>query len=121
MDKTSGVTPVAAGLVGGQIGQLTSATALRIVLSGLLSKTARKRLAYGQGLKQLAAMVLTYLDLASVFKTHPADRGVEISWPSALPGDEGEVLRNAQIKAELGVPADRILAELGYELPHTTD
>jgi len=44
-----------------------------------------------------------------------ADRRIEIHWPNPLPIDEGEQLRNAQIKAQLGLPSERILAELGYD------
>jgi hypothetical protein len=114
MDKVSGVTPLAAGLIRGNVGNLTSATALKVVLSGLLARTAKKRLTYGAGLKQIVDMALEWLDLVGVLKTEPADRKVELNWPSDLPVDEGEQLRNAQIKAQLGVPAARILAELGY-------
>ncbi|MGC9455366.1 MAG: phage portal protein [Phycisphaerae bacterium] len=115
MDKVSGVTPLAAGLIRGNIGHLTSATALRVVLSGLLSRTARKRLTYGAGLAQLAELVLAWLDRRGVLHTRPEDRRVEIHWPSPLPTDEAEQLRNAEIKARLGVPRERILTELGYE------
>jgi hypothetical protein len=114
MDKVSCVTPLAAGLLRDGLGNLSSATALRVVLSGLLSRTARKRLTYGAGLKQIVELALAHLDAVGVLRTRPADRRVEILWPSPLPADEGEQLRNALIKTQLGVPADRILAELGY-------
>ena len=115
MDKASAVTPLAAGLVAGNVGNLTSATALKVVLSGLLARTARKRLTYGQGLMQIIELALGYLDLSGVLPTSADDRRVEIHWPSPLPADEGEQLRNAQIKAALGVPSQRVLAELGYD------
>lgn len=115
LDKVSGVTPLAAGLLRGQIGNLTSATALKVTLSGLLSRTARKRLTFGAGLQNIAHLVLAWLDRTGVFPTKPDERRIEVHWPSPLPADEGEQLRNAQIKQQLGVPADRILAELGYE------
>ena len=114
MDKVSGVTPLAAGLIRGSVGNLTSATALKVVLSGLLAKTTKKRLTYGAGLQQIIDLSLEWLAIAGVLKTTPADRKVEINWPSALPADEGEQLRNAQIKAQLGVHPQQILAELGY-------
>ncbi len=117
MDKVSGVTPVAAGLIRGNVGNLTSATALKVVLSGLLAKTARKRLTYGAGLQQIANLALEWLDLTGIMPTRPQDRKIEVHWPNPMPADEGEQLRNAQIKAQLGVPADRILAELGYDRP----
>jgi len=114
MDKTSGVTPLAAGLIRGEVGNLSSATALRVVLSGLLAKTARKRLTFAAGLSQIAEMTLDWLDRTGVFTTRPDDRRIEIHWPSPLPADEAEQLRNAQIKKSLGVSQERILAELGY-------
>ncbi len=115
LDKVSGVPPLAAGILNGNVGNLTSATALKVVLSGLLARTAKKRLTYGHGIAQIVELALGWLDIAGVLKTRPEDRRVEIHWPSPLPVDEGEQLRNAQIKAQLGVPGDRILAELGYD------
>lgn len=115
IDKVSGVTPLAAGLIHGNVGNLTSATALKVLLSGLLARTARKRLTYGTGFRQIVAMSLEWLDLIGALPTRPEDRRVELHWSSTLPVDEGEQLRNAQIKSQLGVPTDRILAELGYD------
>jgi len=114
MDKVSGVTPLAAGLINGNVGNLTSATALKIVLGGLLTRTNRKRLTYGAGLANLVGLALRYLDSVRVLPTRPEDRNVEIHWPNPLPNDESEALRNAQIKAQLGLPPERVLAELGY-------
>lgn len=115
MDKASGVTGLAAGLVRGNVGNLTSATALRVLLSGLLARTERKRLSYGHGLQQIVELVLAWLDRTGVFRTRPDDRRIEIHWPSPLPEDQSQKLADARIKAELGVPAQRILAELGYD------
>ncbi len=115
MDKVSGVPPLAAGLLQGNIGNLTSATALKVLLSGLLARTAKKQLTYGAGLKQIAATALAWLDLTGLLPTSLQDRRIEIHWPDPLPIDEGRMLQNAQIKAQLGVPAEQILAELGYD------
>ena len=115
LDKVSGVTPLAAGLIKGNIGNLTSGTALRVVLSGLLARTAKKRLTYGAGLKQLAELVLHWLDHCGALRTRPADRRIKVHWPSPLPIDEGDQLRNAQAKAALGLPSEVILRELGYD------
>ena len=115
MDKVSGVTPLAAGLIRGEVGHLTSAAALKVVLSGLLAKTARKRLTFAAGLQNVADLVLDWLDRSGVLKTQEIDRRIEVHWPSPLPSDESEQLRNAQVKQQLGVPAERILAELGYD------
>jgi len=114
LDKVSGVTPLAAGLIDGNVGNLTSAAALRVVLAGLLAKTARKRLTFGVGLARVCEMALAWLDLIGALPTTPHQRRVEIHWPNPLPTDEGELLRNAQLKAALGVPGETILAELGY-------
>lgn len=115
MDKISGVPPLAAGLIRGNIGYLTSAAALKVLLSGLLAKTAKKRLTYGAGLQKIAELALAWLNLIGVLPTSQEDRRIEVHWPNPLPIDEGEQLRNAQIKSQLGVPIDRILAELGYD------
>jgi hypothetical protein len=85
MDKVSGVSPLAAGLVRGNVGQLTSATALRVLLSGLLARTARKRLTYGAGLVRLGQLVLGYLHRRGVLATTRAERRLEVIWPDPLP------------------------------------
>ncbi len=115
IDKTSGVTPVAAGLIEGKVGNLSSAAALRITLAGLVSRTTRKRLTFTEGLQNVARLVLAWLDRTGVFPTDPEDRHIDVHWPSILPADEGEQLRTAHMKKILGVPEDRVLAELGYD------
>ncbi len=114
LDKVSGVTPLAAGLVGGNIGHLTSATALRVCLSGLLAKTTRKRLTYGAALANLAELALAWMDRTGVLHTQPDDRRVEVVWPDPLPSDEAQQLHNAKTKLNLGVSREQVLAELGY-------
>jgi hypothetical protein len=84
MDKVSGVTPLAAGIIGGNIGNLSSATALKVLLSGLAAKTNRKRLTYGAGISQVVAMALQWLDACGIFPTAPQDRRVEIQWPEEV-------------------------------------
>ncbi|HPS53022.1 MAG TPA: phage portal protein [Phycisphaerae bacterium] len=114
MDKVSGVAPLAAGLLSGKVGNLTSATALKVVLSGLISRTNRKRLTYGKAITDIIAMTLEWLDKTGVYRTTPQQRKVELHWPSPLPNDETQLLQDAKLKLELGVPAERVLAELGY-------
>ena len=114
MDKVSGVAPLAAGLLSGKVGNLTSATALKVVLGSLISRTNRKRLTYGKAISDLIAMMLEWMDTTGVYRTTPAQRKVEIHWPSPLPNDESQMLQDAKLKLELGVPVDRVLAELGY-------
>jgi hypothetical protein len=81
---------------------------------GMLSKTERKRFTYGEGLKKICSMVLEILDRAGIYKTSPAERTMDVIFPSALPENMMEKLQEAQIKKELGVPGEQILRELGY-------
>ena len=115
MDKVSAVTPIVAGVLNNKLGNLTSAVALRLTLMGTLSKNERKRFTYSEGLKKICGMVLGILDTASIYKTSEADRDVEIIFPSPLPENMMEKLKEAQIKKELGVPTEQVLRELGYE------
>ncbi|MBW8038518.1 MAG: phage portal protein [Planctomycetes bacterium] len=115
IDKASGVTPLVAGVLKSKLGNLTSAVALRLTLMGMLSKTERKRFTYGEGLKKICKMVLAILDKANIYKTSEADREVDIIFPSPLPENMMEKLKEAQIKKELGVPTEQVLRELGYE------
>ena len=115
MDKASGVTPVVAGVLKNKLGNLTSAIALRLTLMGMLSKNERKRFTYSEGLKKTAHMVLEILDRANIFRTSSEEREVGIIFPSPLPENMLEKLKEAQIKKELGVPAEQVLKELGYD------
>jgi hypothetical protein len=114
MDKISGVTPIAAGALKSRIGRLTSAAALRVTMLALLAKTERKRTAYGTAIEQMCELALAWLDCAGLFPTTPEERRVEIHWPSPIPVNELERLQEAQAKAQLGVPQDIVLRELGY-------
>jgi len=123
MDKVSGVTPVVAGILKSKIGNLTSVVALRLTLMGMLAKNERKKFTYAGGLRRIGAMVLAILDKAGVYRTGEADRDIDVLFPSPLPEDVMERLREAQIKKELGVPAEQVLRELGYDpqqTPNTT-
>lgn len=115
LDKTSGVTPAVAGVLKDKLGNLTSAVALRLTFMGMLSKNERKRYTYSEGLKKICRMVLSILDTANVYKTSEAEREVDVIFPSPLPENMTEKLQEAQIKRELGVPAEQVLRELGYE------
>ncbi|MHC4507388.1 MAG: phage portal protein [Planctomycetota bacterium] len=117
MDKVSAVTPIVAGLLNNKLGNLTSAVALRLTLMGTLSKNERKRFTYSEGIKRICRMVLEILDTANIYRTHDADREVEIIFPSPLPENTMEKLKEAQIKKDLGVPTEQVLRELGYESP----
>ena len=116
MDKVSAVTPLVAGVLKNKLGNLTSAVALRLTLMGMLSKNDRKRFTYSEGLRKICRMVLGILDTANIYKTDEADRDVEIIFPSPLPENTMEKLKEAQIKKELGVSAEQVLRELGYEM-----
>ncbi|MDQ3441634.1 MAG: phage portal protein, partial [Planctomycetota bacterium] len=114
MDKSSGVSPVAAGAIKGRIGRLTSAAALRVTMQALLAKTDKKRTTYGAAIARMCELALAWLDVAGVFPTTPDERRVEISWPSPLPENELEKLQEAEAKVRLGVPGEIVLRELGY-------
>jgi len=110
------VTPIVAGVIRGKVGNLTSAVALRLTLMGTLSKTERKRFTYGEGIKNICRMVLEILDRSGVYKTAVSDRIVDVIFPSPLPENMMEKLKEAQIKKELGVSSEQILKELGYDV-----
>jgi len=115
MDKVSSVTPVVAGVLKDKLGNLTSAVALKLTLMGMLSKNERKRFTYSEGIKQICRMVLSMLDTAGIYKTSPADRQVDVIFPSPLPENTIEKLEEAKLKKELGVSTEQLLRELGYE------
>jgi hypothetical protein len=94
----------------------TSGVALRLTLMGMLSKTERKKFTYGEGLKKICRMLLDILNKANVYRTSEADREVDIIFPSPLPENMMEKLKEAQIKKELGVPTEQVLRELGYDI-----
>ncbi|MEZ0267728.1 MAG: phage portal protein, partial [Phycisphaerae bacterium] len=114
MDKSSGVSPIAAGAIKNRIGRLTSAAALRITLMALLSKTDKKRTLYGAAIEQMCELALAWLDAAGVFRTTADERRVEIAWPSPLPENAIEKLEEANAKVRLGVDRQTVLRELGY-------
>ncbi len=115
MDKVSSVTPLVAGVLKNKLGNLTSAVALRLTLMGMLSKNERKRFTYSEGVKQICRMVLRMLDTADIYKTGTTDREVDIIFPSPLPENMAEKLKEAQMKKDLGVSTEQVLRELGYE------
>lgn len=114
LDKTSAVSPVVIGVIRERLGHLSSENALRITLMGVLSKTARRRLAYGEGIERMSRLILQALDAAGVLRTSESQRAVRVVWPDPLPTDERARLSNALMKRDLGVPNDQILKELGY-------
>ena len=114
LDKSSGVTPIAAGAIKNRIGRLTSAAALRITLLALLSRTDKKRVLYGRGIQRICELALHWLDATGLFPNHPSERGVDLHWPSPLPENQLEKLQEAQIKLNLGVDPALVRSELGY-------
>jgi hypothetical protein len=116
LDKTSGVTPVAAGVLRDKIGNLTSAIALKMTLMGMLAKTERKHYAYGHGLKEIAAMVMHTLDVTKIYPNTKDERVFDVIFPSPLPENTTEKLEEAKMKLEIGIPREQVLRELGYEI-----
>ncbi len=114
MDKTSGVTPLAAGVIRDRVGNLTSENALRVTMMGMLSKTEKKRVTYGQGIERICELVLHAADVLGVLPNTVEERRVRIDWPSPMPESESQRLADAKLKLELGVPRKQVLMELGY-------
>ena len=114
LDKTSGVSPVATGVVRDKVGNLTSENALRIVMMGLLARTEKKRITYGAGIARLCELILHAADLSGAFRNAPDERQVRLDWPDPMPDNETQRLRHAGTKLEIGVPRRQVLAELGY-------
>lgn len=85
LDKISGVTPIAAGILRGRIGHLSSAAALRVTMMALLARTQRKRVTYGRAIEQACELSLAWLDRAGLFATAPSERDVQIEWADPLP------------------------------------
>jgi len=117
MDKISGVTPVVAGVLKNKIGNLTSGVALKMTFMGMLTRNSRKQYTYGRGLRQLAAMILDIVHRTGLYPTDPEERDLEIRFPNPLPEEPLERLQEAQMKKELGVSTERILEELGCDVP----
>ncbi len=92
LDKTSGVSPVAAGAVRGRIGRLTSAAALRVTMQALMSRTQRKRTTYGPAIARLIELSLAWLDTAGLFHTTADERRIHIDWPHPVPADTAQAI-----------------------------
>jgi len=61
-------------------------------------------------------MILDILDRAGVFATTLQERQIEVRFPNPLPEDMTERLQEALLKKNLGLPQQKILEELGYDL-----
>jgi hypothetical protein len=120
LDKTSGVSPIAAGAIKGRIGRLSSAAAMRVTMLALLGRTERKRTTYGPAIAQMCELALAWLDRAGLFATTPAERRVEIHWGNPIPANVEERIGEAKAKKDLGVDPKVIARELGYP-SQTTD
>ena len=114
LEKSSGVAAIAAGMLKGRIGNLTSAVALKITLMGILAKNQRKRMCYGKGIAEMSKLILHALDKSGVFVTDPSERDIDIHWPNPLPENITEILQEAKMKMELGIDKDQVLKEIGY-------
>ncbi len=101
LDKQSGVPPLASGVVRARVGNLSSESALRLTLTGLLTKTARKRVTYGQGILRASRLILEALDALGILPTTPGQRGLRVDWPDPLPRDTAQILADARARAEL--------------------
>jgi len=66
------------------------------------------------GIKSLCELILHALDVHGLYPTEACDRHVEVSWTDPLPIDESRRIADALSKAQLGIPASVLRAELGY-------
>lgn len=98
LDKASAVPPLATGVVRARVGNLTSESALRLTLQGLIARTERKRLSYGGGIAQACELILSALDIAGTLATRPEDRAVRIEWADPL-GDLKEARDKQAVSA----------------------
>lgn len=114
MDKASGVSPIAAGVLRGKVGNLTSENAVRIVLLGLLARTEKKRITYGAGIERCCELILHAADIHGLLPNRPEERRVRIDWPDPFPESRTQQLDQAERKLRLGVPSQQVLMELGY-------
>ena len=89
-------------------------TANTVQLQPQSAKTERKKFMYSEGIKNISRMVLHILDKAGIYHTSLADRDIDVIFPSPLPENMMEKLKEAQIKRELGVPTRQVLRKLGY-------
>jgi hypothetical protein len=119
LDKASGVSPIAAGVVGGKVGNLSSENAIRIVLLGLVARIQKKRSVYGAGIARLCDLILHSAHVTGRLRTDPAERRVRLDWPEPFPDTHSQQIRNALDKKALGVPVEQLLAELGYDPTQT--
>ena len=117
LDKVSGVSPVAAGQIGGKIGNLTSAVALRLTLIALLARTDRKRAALTETLSKLVAMVLGILDRANtscIRRLRGSGHRHQLADAAAGQRFYGSASGERGLKIVLGIPRETVLTELGY-------
>lgn len=115
MDKTSAVTPLAAGMLRDKVGNLTSENALRVVMMGLLTRTTKKRISYGHGIERLCEMILHAANVMGILHTQPHQRRVRLDWPNPMIENDQQRLQSARMKLDIGVPRHQVLAELGYQ------
>lgn len=85
LDKVSGVPPLASGVVRAKLGNLTSATALRITLMGLIARTQRKRLLLGRGIAEICGLALAAVEHTGLIELSQRDRQVRVEWPDPVP------------------------------------
>jgi hypothetical protein len=84
MDKVSAVPPLATGVVRARVGNLSSESALRLTMQGLLTRTRRKRLALARAVQRASELALAALDTQGLLRTREEDRAVRAQWPQAL-------------------------------------
>lgn len=88
------------------LGQL-SGLALKILYGPLVDRTTQKRRLYGRLIKSLVRALFVIAG--------QAEPRVELHWPQPVPGDDVEAANVALLKKQIGVSADTLLREMGYD------
>lgn len=114
IDRISSIPPLASGDIKDQIGNLSSAVALRVVLRGMLAKLSRIRMNHSRAIQKIAFDTLAYANATGTLKTEPDERKVHIEWPASVEESLLERLEIAQLKKAIGVPDRQLQVELDY-------
>jgi hypothetical protein len=107
MDEQSRVPAVALGRLKEMPRGQLSGVALQLLFQPLIEKTTLKRRLYGKLIRDLCEHILEMIGFPGL-KVH-------INWPNLLPVDDLAAAQTAQILQQIGVSADTLMQQLGYD------
>lgn len=107
MDEQSRVPAVALGRLKELPKGNLSGVALQLLFQPLIEKTTLKRRLYGALLRALCEHMLEMLGFPGL-KVH-------VTWPNLLPVDDLAAAQTAQLLQQIGVSADTLMQQLGYD------